>query len=409
MQIQYKCLIILFVLLPAMDIVAQNTVVNKYHGIIDHALPTIWEMTKIENDLAVKVKLIDGKTIMTLEGTFVESDEVELYEYNENGTVISSIDGKLSTLKGNLVWYNKDRSHSLPIHLEIEMKSNNRSVLHKFEKDQDVVFLRPMDRLISIQGNKSQEFKWHRFSCEGSDCVELRNDLQRNNPLQFELEDAIVDPWISIKDNARLKRVSSLTHVNRSLFAHAGYLTINYPVLENEVFDKWVQEVIQGKMTTLGEVLTLVDESNDILRLSAYSLSDYFITTLTSQFISGFLIFESTQLNSTETVSFIFDRSKNRFLQLSDMFKKDFDYAYFLNRTIDRAKKNLVLSEPRVLRNVIERASFPHVVLTSGGLVFFTDHNQLYGRRKVPIPHTTLESFLDNNSLESFFKSTQRK
>ncbi len=393
----------------------QSGVKTRYFGIVDQTLPTLWECTQEGKTLDIIVSLQNGTPVFMLEGEISEAGVVKLYEYDERGRIMGIVEGHLTSTSGNLFWTDKESVRRLPIQLELDVQAYQRNAIIKYTSRHPVdgmemtAFMRPLDKQVSFQTQKSLELRWMRYECSGSECLEYKPNQDLSNPVEFSIEVTETDHLLKVYPTGILRSSETLRQSNISHAGHTGYVSINFPILDNSTFDKWISGTIEDRIT---QYIKDINNDNDYAagtRMSYFAQGDYFLTVLTPSLISGFLYFMTNDQMRIETIPFTFDREKNKVYHLKDIFKRDFDYAFFLNRYLEKSKKNLSLSEPRPLRSMVEKANYTHFVLSPSGLVFFTEFNIFFGRRKIIVPYTLIESFIDNASIESYFSKNLKK
>ena len=123
------------------------------------------------------------------------------------------------------------------------------------------------------------------------------------------------------------------------------------------------------------------------------------IVLLTDEFISGMLTYHATWTKRESTKTFNFDLKGGNPIELSDIFKKNFDYNAFVKKYAAEAIiKNPVYKRNKDFRNWIKNQEFSFFTLDKEGISFYTDFHIIYDRQRIVIPYKKLKGNIRKNS-----------
>lgn len=377
--------------------------ITELRGYIDDALPVaIMYGGSIENLQGFISYGSEANPINPLDGK-VQNDKVTLYEYldHEVQSIITGIIGSAAT---QWLWSTHDH------HFQLEMMMSKPSLLDpqtvkiynsSAQDGRSQLILRPDKGQISIELEDQINLRWMNYSCEGVECYEGRSDEVLENPIEF----FVGSNEIKILPNKVLSLAFEVSYANISVDSGNYFISYNYPKLKDRKFDRWMTELVEKQLEEdLKELSSMKPAEEEEHRYAKRSYGDFYISLVSKDIISGYITFRSTEKSRLKTIPFNYNRAKNNFYQLKDIFRKDFDYPFFLNATINKSKRNLLYKEDPMLKPLIEKQPFSHMVLSPSGLVFFTDFNTIYGRRQVVVPFDDLKSFLSDKSIIKYIE-----
>jgi len=385
-----------------------KSALTTQYGLLDGTLP-ITLMYQSEKDdfqglIAYGNQLSNPQE---MDGHFQEQ-EMAIFEYEEN-TVSNTLNGTHSTShNGEWKWKSHNQQLELPVFLNIGSDNNNTVLIYgsAVGKSLSQIVLRPNKRQISIERDNQINLRWMDYSCDGSDCYEGRPDEHLENPVEF----AINDKDILIYPNENVSLLHEIAYQNTSVDSNSYFISFDIPVLQQKKFDSWLQTIIAKELEKeITRLEKIVAEDDDAYRFKYRSYGDFYISLVSDEIISGYIILRASDHNRLQTIPFNYDRDKERFYKIKDIFKKDFDYPYFLKSNISKQKRNLLYKEQGVVKGLINEEPFTHMVFSPSGLIFFTDFNSIYGRRHIVIPFEEIKSFIGDKSISKYIQKERFK
>jgi hypothetical protein len=374
-----------------------------FTGYVEKSLPVTIVLGREENELKGFIYYGQNGDRFDLEGTMSDAGDIELYEFDNYFRVSGSITGNILRPKELFTWYSAD--HSLQLSIVLYPSKMPDKIIELFEANninsRSQIFFRGDLQQISIDPSGDINLRWIDYLCEGADCYESRPNTQISNPVEFYIDTKEHKTLLVYPDN-RFTKYLSLPYANKSAHNFSSYASHNYPMLNNEAFDKWVQDNLK-----ISSPLIPLDESSYSLtstRFSKRTTSDFYITLLSTDLISGYLYQQSTEGNRVISIPFIFDREKSKFYQIQDLFKKNFDYSFFIEKYVEKIKRGRLIKENRLVQTLLKKEDFKHYVLAPEGILFFTDFHVVFGRRHILVPFEELISSIDNKALENYLK-----
>ncbi len=382
------------------DLQDLDGIVIRINGFLDHSLPVEIHYSNSSDDCLGVMKINDDIDIK-LEGSCTDTSLV-LYEFDEYSRVSGIISGKIINEEYDLIWHNYDHSLSYNLYSYGEgAQTDQIRVYHLNEENQfDQAILFSDIKSISVSSEDNINLKWQPYeyaiapyACTFQDAILGVRDL------------AVSDRVLSVGKQL-FHFAEGVEVINDSGHAYDYFYNYRYPVFEERKFDKYIKTIVENQLNSFQRGLDKErqdDEEFDLdHRLRDRGIGDFFVSLVTEELISGYLTFHSTNNNTTETVSFTYDRSKDRFYELRDFWKKEFNFTYFLKSFLENKKRELLLKEDPYVKRMLKDVPFNHYNLTAKGLVFFTDYNFVYGRRSILISYDEIMSFIDNKSLGNF-------
>lgn len=129
----------------------------------------------------------------------------------------------------------------------------------------------------------------------------------------------------------------------------------------------------------------------------AYSWTD--VALLTDDFISGMLTYHATWTKGEATKTFNYDLKGGNAIELTDIFKKNFDYKAFVKKYAAEAIiKNPIYKRNKDFRTWIKNQEFSFFTLGKEGISFYTDFHIIYDRQRIVVPYKKLKGNIKKNS-----------
>lgn len=210
--------------------------------------------------------------------------------------------------------------------------------------------------------------------------------------------------------NIPVKRMSKdpLDHQVLSVVDYQSFIAVKYPLLVDEKFDA----IMMGRLTEavksiLGEYAKLEQNEGSNIpshRFSKRAIGVSKVTLESENIISGYITIYDNQKSDVQTITYTYDKGREDLLGLDDLFKKNFNYSFFLKQYINQKKKDMVGLVSQLEAVWLDNEKFTYYVLTPGGFKFFSNHNTIFGRKSFHIPYYEVESSLDNRSLVNYLK-----
>lgn len=373
-----------------------------FMGFIEKSLPVTIVLGREENELKGFIYYGQNEDRYELEGTMTDAGDIDLYEF-DHYRVTGSITGNILRPTELFTWYSTDKS--LQLSMILYPSQMPQKVFDLFESDKTdlraQIFYRGDLQQISIDPAGDINLRWIDYLCEGADCFESRPNTILSNPVEFAIDVKDHKTLLVYPDHSFTK-LMSLPYRNESYHSFSGFYSHNMPVLDNPVFDQWMMEKLH-----IPAAPEQSDEASYTLSSKRFSnrvSSDFYITLLSKDLISGYLYYQSTTSNNVVSIPFIFDRDKSRFYEIQDLFKKNFDYSFFIEKYLEKIKRGRLIKENRLVQNLLRKEDYRHYVLAPEGILFFTDFNIVFGRRHILVPFNELISSIDNRALEAYLK-----
>jgi|GEM_PF-2362302 len=373
-----------------------NGQTTRVIGYLDHSLMVELMYASTGSD-CTGIMSIAGQEI-SLEGECTDST-MSLFEFDEHARVSGVIEGSVQGDAYDLKWSNYD--HTLSYYLEGRRDVTVSNLLKvysiKDESRYDHLLLWPDQLAISVSKDEPT-LSWQHYQCP-----------QAPYACQYEKVDGALGN-LSISDRvisagSRLFKLEELLSVEeKDGHDYGHFYNYKYIRLGQSKFDDFIESIIEGQLSSFKNSLPLVNDSEDrepSERLTNRAIGDFYISLISEDIISGYLTFYNTQNPRIETVPFSFDRAKNKFYNLRNIWRKDFNYSYFLKSIIENKKRALIQKEEALVKKMLKDTPFSHFNISSKGMVFFTDHNFVYGRRHILVPFDEITGFISDRSLSN--------
>ena len=339
----------------------------------------------------------------------INNNEIEIYEY-DGDAVVSILSRTSDTVTENIQWDWRSQNQKLEIPIYFNSASDTEKKVSIYGSiagnTLSQIVLRPNKNQISIERDNQINLRWMDYSCQDDDCYEGRPDERLENPVEF----SINDNHILIYPNESATLLHEIEYINVSVDSNSYFISYDFPVLKQRKFDKWIQSIIEREFEKENKrLIRLIAEDESTYRFKYRSYGDFYLSLVSDEIISGYLLLRASNHNDLRTIPFNYDREKKRFIQIKDIFKSDFDYPYFLKTNVNKQKRNLIYKEQGVVKKLLRDAPFSHMVLSPSGLVFFTDFNSIYGRRHMVIPFEELKSFVGDRTISKYIQKERFK
>lgn len=229
-----------------------------------------------------------------------------------------------------------------------------------------------------------------------SGIIEITNDKQQGvwNSVNFQTNIPI----------SFFNRSESTTY---DFARHQSYVAVSYPK-EDEAFDEKFGAKIRHVVRDLAEEYGAYEVKNGVNspgnRFSHRTISVDKRSLDSDELISGHLTFYNNQSNKVETLTYSYDRSKKEMLTLNKIFKKNFNYSFFLKQYIAQKKEKMEPLLSPLESTWFKATSFHHYELTDSGLKFFSDYNTIFGRKSFTIPYHEIASSIGQKSIANYIK-----
>ncbi len=337
-----------------------------------------------------------------LEGDCTDST-LALYEFDEHARVSGIITGTKTAGKYDLNWSNYN--HTLSYQLtgrEDQQHTDQVKVYHsKQEAINDQLLLWIDNRAVTLSHKDDELLRWCSYHCPSPPyaCIYADNNGDTEDMSISDRVVSIGSKLYEYKESVFLK--------NKNGHSYDHFYNYRYPYLGVDKFDNYIEEVVGQQLINFQRSLPTLEsdeEWDQDDRLRHRAAGDFFISLVTDDIVSGYLTFYSTTEARTKTSTFTFDRGKKRFYKIREIWRKDFNFSYFLKSLLENQKRRLVAKELPVIRKLLKDTPFSHYNLAAQGIVFFTDYNFVYGRRHILIPYEEISGFIDNKSLSNFIK-----
>ncbi len=377
-----------------------NGEMTRVTGYFDQTMPFQLLFTEGAADCNGVLELSDLEPIL-LEGECSDSI-MTFYEFDEHARVSGIISGARDAGKYNLDWsnYNYTKSYSLTGAEKTNRSGEVKVYQTKKEGNTNQLMLWADNESVKLS-NDDELLKWCDYTCPTPPyaCIYQKPDGEKED---MSISDRIVSIGSELYEYKE-----SITIKNRSGHQFDHFYNYRYPYLGVSQFDTYIEEIIDQQLSKYKKALPTLEEDGEWEpgdRLANKAVGDFFISLVTEDIVSGYLTFHSTTEPRTSTTTFTFDRNKKKFYKIREIWRKDFNFSYFLKSLLENQKRAIVAKEAPVIRRLLKDTPFSYYNLTEQGIVFFTDYNFIYGRRHILIPYEEISGFIDDKSLSNFIK-----
>ena len=372
---------------------------KRMRGFLNESAPIEILYTDQEGECFGFMKFASASNTIPLEGSCSKST-VELFEFDQHARVTGVIKSNKEEDANTFIWSNYDHSLNLPITVEHLSNPESKIGVYKSEKDQQNVLLWRDRGILKEHSYGQYTLEWTPFSCSQAPyaCTsEFGNGDMKNL--------SISDRTVSVDDDLyRLQENITVQSMDGHGFDYLYHF--NFPAIQENDFNEYMSDIVQQELDAFIKQVDS-DESSEKEpneRWTKRALGDFFLSLVDENIISGYLTFYSTFNPRMKTIPFTFDRAKKRFYRLKDIWKSDFDFLFYLSTKINNEKRRIISDEVTPVRRILKDDPFGHFNLSSSGLVFFTEHNFIYGRKSILIPYNEIQNFIGDKSLSSLIK-----
>ena len=358
----------------------------------------------------------------------LEKDQLILKETDSNGNISGYIKGSLvdNTFEGN--WSNFNNTIGSPISFEEE---SNPDLIPSYCGND-----KWMRRYTAIFGKEAIELSIQKLQGERvSGMIYFRTENKTyktagtwsiENGLALQLKDdygvnigKLIAPKVSTENfkgsiiysptdfiNCKFRLNAKL---NTGCIENSDYLSMYdliFPKTSNAAFNNWIEDLITGEARNFSKMsnqatatlVALTPENRHYIRSNGWFEIGFFNDNL----LSGILLLEST-IDEKRAIPINFDLTNNRPILFEDIFRKEYDHDYFVEKIIRTAfTKHTLYKKDESFRIWIKSVSFPHMILLRNGIHFSSDFNSIYGRQGITIPYDKLEGFVEKGSWVDF-------
>ncbi len=379
------------------DLKEEMTTVTGY---FDQSMPFQLLFTEGIEECNGALKLSDLEPL-SLEGECSDST-VTFYEFDNYARVSGVISGTRDKGRYDLEWsnYNHTKSYALSGSEAANRTGEVKIYQIKLEGRTDQLMLWPDNQAVKLS-NDENLLKWCDYTCPTASyaCVLVMPDGSKEDM-------SISDRMVSVGSEL-YEYKESVVIKNRSGHMFDHFYNFRYPFVGEEKFDSHIEDVIAQQLLNYQKALPELgsdEEWEPSDRLENKAIGDFYISLVTEDIISGYLTFYSTTEPRTSTITFTFDRNKKKFYKIREIWRKDFNFSYFLKSLLENQKRAIIAKEGSIIRKLLKDVPFTYYNLTEQGIVFFTDYNFIYGRRHILIPYDEISGFIDDKSLSNFIK-----
>jgi len=188
---------------------------------------------------------------------------------------------------------------------------------------------------------------------------------------------------------------------------HQSYAAVVIPEVDEGFQNRLTLKmgsVIRDIAESYGAKEIMTEQNSPNNRFENRTLAVHKITLDSEDLISGFVTFYDNQSSDVHTITYSYDRDKKEMLGLTKIFKKNFDYAFFLKQYIKQKKSQTAPLLSTLQSKWVKHSSFHHYVLTDTGLQFFNDYDPIFGRYNFTIPYYEISSSIGHKTINNYIK-----
>ena len=188
--------------------------------------------------------------------------------------------------------------------------------------------------------------------------------------------------------------------------SYQSYVVVSYPLMEGTFEKKMSHEISKIVKEVIAEHNSDSETSSSIpsMRFVKRSIGINKVALNSEKLLSGFVSFYDNQKAEVVTITYTYDKDKEEMLDLSKIFKKNFNYSFFLKQYINQKKESMESLISPLESSWLKSSKFHHYVLTDSGLKFFSDHNTIFGRKSFTIPYHEVSSSIGQKSIANYIK-----
>ena len=364
-------------------------------GYLDMNIP--YELSyRIDDECTGKLEIGSNYDIQ-LEGECSDS-LISLYEFDEHSRVIGVISGSINEDEYDLNWSNYDHSISYQLKGERDVENSDRIRIYNLKSDsvKHQLVIWKDRKSLSYISPLEYELAWQNYICSHAEYA-CQYEGDKDEMVNLSLSDRIVSSGSKLY---YLDQEIEVRNVHQVGFDH--FYNFSIPVLNDSKFDPYLNSIIGEYISKLNEQSSEnVEEPERSDRFLHSARGDFYISLLTDELVSGFLMFYGTEFPKPVTIPFSFDRNKKEIIDIREIWKKDFNFSFFLQSLIkDEARKNLQ-KEDAFTRRLMDDITFSYFNFTMNELLIFTEFNLLYGRRVIAVPYESIASFIDHKAIQN--------
>ncbi|MEE9374398.1 MAG: hypothetical protein V3V00_15185 [Saprospiraceae bacterium] len=215
--------------------------------------------------------------------------------------------------------------------------------------------------------------------------------------------------WNSIdfNQNIPISFVKKPDHSTFDYSSHQSYFAVSYPVIDH-IFDRMMGKKISVILREIAENYGIKEITNGPNtpnnRFIHRTIAINKVALNSDKIISGYLTFFDNQSVDVITLTYTYDKNKKEMLGLSKIFKKNFNYSFFLKQYINQKKEKMIPMLSSLELTWLKASPFHHYVLTESGLKFFSEYNAIFGRKSFTIPYHEVASSIGQKSITNYIK-----
>ncbi|MEL6124013.1 MAG: hypothetical protein AAFR14_09840, partial [Bacteroidota bacterium] len=294
-----------------------------YHGYLDGSLPIEFSYQMGNEELTGWIRYGSDSTQTPLEGKIFD-DEVILYEFDDTD-VSGVLTGTVHDDQTAWSWSTHDYEITLPIALSIGDVSAASEVAIYRVADEDQRGLLIIDESrshVCIQDEASTMLKWVDLLCTQDTCRSSQN--QSGSVLMGRSDNDHV-----VMNRQRLESAHRIPVATVSNASPCYFEAFSYPDLSGLRWRAWIKTVLQPKQQ-YDQVKCPSDQESTRFERRRYG--DFYLTLVSRDLVCGYLTFRDHNHSRVETIPFNYDRNKDQFFRLKDLFRTDYDYSFFLKK-----------------------------------------------------------------------------
>ncbi len=358
----------------------------------------------------------------------LEKDQLILKETDSNGNISGYIKGSLVDNSFEGSWSNFNNSIGSPIYFDEE---SNPDLIpsycgnDKWMRRYTAIFGKEAIEL-SIQKLQSERVSGMIYFNTTNKTYKTAGTWSLSNGLHLVLKDdygqnfaKFIAPKVSDAEikgsiiysptefiNCKFRLNAKL---NTGCLESSDYLSMYdliFPKTNNAIFNNWIENLIttaakkfsRKSNQATGSLVKLTPEKRHHIRSNGWFEIGFFNDNL----LSGILLLEST-VDERRAIPINFDLTNNRPILFEDIFRKEYDHDFFVEKVIrPEFTKHALYQNDKTFRSWIKTVSFPHMILLRNGIHFSSDFNSIYGRQGITIPYEKLEGFVEKGSWVDF-------
>ena len=206
---------------------------------------------------------------------------------------------------------------------------------------------------------------------------------------------------ISLKDKDR-EETTTMDYVT-----YQSYIVISYPLQKGPFEKKISNEISETIKDIVEEYNTINGNQNSMIpgqRFKKRSIGINRIALNSNDLLSGHISIYDNQKAEVITITYSYDKDRKEMLDLSKIFKKNFNYSFFLKQYINQKKDSMKSLISPLESTWLKASKFHYYVLTHSGLKFFNDYNTIFGRKSFVIPYHEISSSIGHKSITNYIK-----